>query len=228
MLGYERGYAMAKSKVKGDDLRELLIPAPNFKTAVCTIVGTAPLVGNKFSSRALADMRAKMEAGSTAKKGKKREAKNFDAAYEESIHRSLEGWAGIPAPAFRNALISSCKIVGYQMTRAKLALFVVADGVDADDGTPLVKITKGKPRKAEHFVRNASGVCDIRPRPMWEPGWEAVVRVQFDADQFTVEDVGNLMSRAGMQVGVGAGRPDSKMSNGMGWGLFTIKNKGVE
>lgn len=206
-----------------ESVAQLTIPAPNFQVASFTVVGTAPLVGNKFSARARAEMRAAMEAGSTGKKGKKREPKNFERAYEEAIHRSTEGWAGIPAPAFRNALIAACKTTGFFMSRAKLALFIMADGVDADDGTPLVRITKGEPRYAEHFVRNESGVCDLRPRPLWEAGWEAEVRVRFDADQFTLLDVANLLSRAGIQVGIGAGRPDSSNSNGMGWGLFAIK-----
>jgi hypothetical protein len=46
--------------------------------------------------------------------------------------------------------------------------------------------------------------------------------VVYDADQFTLEDVSNLLARAGMQVGIGEGRPDSKMSAGMGWGTFRI------
>lgn len=211
---------MAKKK---EDVKQLTVPAPNFQVASFTIVGTAPLVGNKFSAKARAEMRAAMEAGSTAKKGKKREPKDFDAAYEQATHRDKNGWAGIPAPAFRNAMISACRTVGFHMTRAKLALFIVADGVDKDDGTPLVRITKGEPHYAEHFVTNKTGVCDLRPRPMWDEGWEAVVRVRFDADQFTITDVANLLARAGIQVGIGAGRPDSKDSNGMGWGLFTIQ-----
>jgi hypothetical protein len=31
------------------------------------------------------------------------------------------------------------------------------------------------------------------------------------------------MARVGLQVGIGEGRPDSKNSAGMGWGLFTIE-----
>ena len=205
--------------------REVTISAPNFQIAEFKIVGAAPLVGNKFSARARAEMRAKMEAGSTAKKGAKRKPKDFERGYEEAIHKDKKGWAGVPAPAFRNAMISACRIVGFQMTRAKLAIFIVADGIDCEDGTPLVKITKGKPHYAEHFVRNESGVCDLRPRPMWDIGWEATLRVEFDADQFTLDDISNLLSRAGVQVGIGAGRPDSSKSNGMGWGLFTIKGK---
>jgi hypothetical protein len=42
-------------------------------------------------------------------------------------------------------------------------------------------------------------------------------------DQFTHQDVANLMTRVGLQVGLGEGRPDSKNSAGMGWGLFQIE-----
>ena len=206
----------------------LTIPAPNFQTAGFLVIGTAPLVGNKFSARARAELKATMLAGSTAKKGQKRKPKDFERGYKEAIHLSKEGWEGIPAPAFRNAMISACRTCGFQMTKAKLSVFVIPDGMDSDDGTPLVRITKGKSEYAEHFVRNSSGVVDLRPRPMWAEGWEALVRVQFDADQFTLADVANLLSRAGIQVGIGAGRPDSKESNGMGWGLFRIAENGEE
>ena len=35
-------------------------------------------------------------------------------------------------------------------------------------------------------------------------------------------DIVNLISRVGMQVGIGEGRPDSKQSAGLGFGLFEI------
>jgi hypothetical protein len=42
-------------------------------------------------------------------------------------------------------------------------------------------------------------------------------------------DMFNLISRVGEQVGIGAGRPDSKMSAGQGWGTFRlIKKEEVE
>jgi hypothetical protein len=57
---------------------------------------------------------------------------------------------------------------------------------------------------------------------MWREGWEAKLRIRYDADQFSLSDVSNLLARAGMQVGVGEGRPDSKDSAGLGWGLFSL------
>lgn len=49
------------------------------------------------------------------------------------------------------------------------------------------------------------------------------VTVRFDADQFTVADVTNLMARVGLQCGIGEERPNSRDSTGMGYGLFEVK-----
>jgi hypothetical protein len=110
------------------------------------------------------------------------------------------------------------------MTRAKMSVFILGDGFDSE-GTPLVKM-KGTPKMITpemitSHVRNASGVIDIRARPMWK-NWSADISIQYDADQFREEDVVNLLNRAGMQVGVGEGRPFSKDSAGMGWGTFKV------
>jgi hypothetical protein len=106
------------------------------------------------------------------------------------------------------------------MTLAKLSIFFEADGFDAVDGTPLIRII-GEPEVCEMPVRNATGVIDIRVRPMWRE-WSATLRIRYDLDQFSQTDVANLLQRVGMQVGIGEGRPDSKSSSGLGWGLFKI------
>jgi len=203
----------------------LTIDPPNFQIAEFRIRGVTAYVQNKFSTKARETIKKTQEAGQSGRKGKAREPKDFKAAYKNAMHVSSAGWHGIPAPAFRNAMISACRMTGYAMTRAKLSVFVIADGFDKDDSTPLVKITKGKPEYSELPTRNATGVCDLRPRPMWQPGWEAMVRVRYDADQFTLNDVANLVVRAGMQVGIGEGRADSRESNGIGWGEFEVLNK---
>lgn len=200
--------------------KPIQISKPNIEQVALKIIGNAPYVQNKFSQKAREMMRAKQEAGSTGTKGGKRQGKDFMETYEGAKHISEEGWIGIPAPSFRNAMISACRIVGFKMTLAKLSVFVLPDGFDADDGTPLVRIY-GEPEVHEGLVRNATGVADVRWRPMWRK-WHAIVRISYDADQFTTEDVLNLLARAGMQVGIGEGRPDSKQSAGMGWGTFEV------
>jgi hypothetical protein len=202
---------------------QVTIKAPKFDRAIFNLLGSAPYVQNRFSEKAINAMTETQKAGSQAKKGKKREPKDFDAAYEQAKHKSAEGWCGIPAGAFRAALISACRIVGFKMTLAKLSLFVEADGLDSVDGTPLVRI-QGTPIKVEHAVRLATGVMDIRPRPMWKE-WSCQLRIKWDADQFSLTDVSNLLMRVGMQVGIGEGRPDSRNSAGMGWGTFELANE---
>ncbi len=205
--------------------REVVIQSPNFQTAQFKIIGVSPLVQARFSAKAMEMMQAKMRLGSASKKGAKRQARDFDADFKNAIHVTKEGWHGVPAAAFRNAMISACRIVGFKMTQAKLAIFIEADGIDSVDGLPLVKL-EGKPRPHTMYVRNATGVCDIRVRPMWEK-WSIELRVRYDADLFILEDVSNLLSRAGLQVGIGEGRPDSRESAGLGWGMFKIEGKQI-
>ena len=196
------------------------ITAPKIHTAEFKIIGTAPYIQLRFSEKAMNAMREKMELGSQAAKKKARDARNFDEDFEQAKHISDEGWPGIPASAFRNAMISACRLVGFKMTIAKMSVFVLPDGFDKVDGVPLIKID-GTPEQHVMHARNATGVCDLRVRAKFWP-WSATVRVQYDADQFSATDAANLMNRVGSQVGIGEGRPDSKMTAGMGWGTFKL------
>ena len=206
---------------KGERIVNVAIPAPKFSMAKFVITGTAPYVQLAFGQKAINLMKAIHEAGHQRTKGKKREPRNFSKEFESALHKTPEGKFGIPAGAFRKAMISACKIVGFQMTKAKLAVFVEADGFDETEGTPIVFI-EGKPEMVIHHVRNSDGSADLRTRGMWRK-WSAAVRVKWDADMFSIQDITNLMKRVGMQVGLGEGRPDSKMSAGMGWGLFDVE-----
>lgn len=199
-----------------------IIKAANMIRTTIRIKGTAPFVQCKFSLKARQKMMADMATPAAAKKGKAaREPRNYDEDFIQAQHISVAGWNGIPCPAFRAAMIDACRTVGMVMTKAKMAVFIIPDGFDKDDGTPLVKLIAGKPERTESLVRNDNGGADIRIRPMWRE-WEAEVTIEFDADMITPESVINLLDRAGRQVGVGEGRPFSKNSVGQGWGTFTV------
>lgn len=218
---------MSKAKAEEPKAETILIKAPKFRRAVFILKGTAPYVQQKFSAEAAAQMREGMLQGSQKKKGAKREARDFQKEYLGCMHKGsggdgADGWYGIPATSIRGAMISACRVVGFKMTLAKLSVFVEQDGFDIEDGSPLIRMTDGEPKYVEHHVRNMNGKVDLRARPMWMPGWQADATIRWDADQFSMADVTNLLSRAGMQVGIGAGRPDSTQSAGMGWGLFKI------
>lgn len=211
---------MAKEKAVKETRVE--IAAPNLKIAEFTIRGDSPLVQSRFSQKAKEIMIRVQEAGGKAGNRKKREPKDFNAVYEGSMYKGPKGERGICASAFRSAMIDACRMAGYKMTKAKMSVFVEPDFFDKDEFTPLVKITKGKPHRHDEPVTVGMGSTDIAARGMWAPGWEAKVRVKYDSDQFSVTDVTNLLMRAGLQVGIGCGRPFSSNSSGCGWGTFEI------
>jgi hypothetical protein len=203
------------------------IKPPRFGIVVFDVVGTAPLVIHRFSHKVQEQMKQKMETGKPSSSRKHREAKLTDTLYEEARYTSREGWDGFNASAIRAAMISACRLVGFKMTLAKLSVFTEADGVDAlQPQIPLVRIY-GDPIKQEDMARVETGQPYVTVRAAYHD-WRAKIRIRFDMDQFTPEDVANLMARVGMQVGIGEGRPDSKNSAGMGWGLFKIADSSHE
>jgi len=196
----------------------IVISAPKFGNLEIALVGTAPLVVARFSKKA--ELMAKMAEGSTAKSKKERSARDYDKEAEDARYRSGEGWEGVNAAAFRAGMISACRLVGFKMTLAKLSVFVEADGWDVQDGIPLVRVYGNSETFTAH-TRNATGVVDVRSRPMYRE-WAVKLRVRYDADQFTAQDVYNLLARVGGQVGLCEGRPDSKSSAGCGFGTFAL------
>jgi hypothetical protein len=206
----------------------IFVTPPNYKIVRAKIIGTAPFVSNNFSAEAAEQMKIEMEKGDQGKSAKgPKKPKDFEAGYHGSMHMSTEEWPGIPATSFRAAMIRACSMVKIPMTIARLAFFIMADGDELHNGKPLVKITKGDPKRFDAYVRNDNGKIDIRARALWEPGWEAYVTIKYDADYASQETVINILARAGMTVGVGAGRPSSTNSAGQGWGTFEIKEVGT-
>ena len=216
----------AVKKMAGEQTDErgeiITISPPKIEVAEFLLRGTAPLVQLRFSEKSIQTMKAKHLAGSTANKSKAREKRDFDEEFRQAQHRSTDGWLGVPCGAFRAAMISACRLVGFKMTLAKLSVFIEPDGFDRVDSVPLVRV-EGEPEPLLLHVRNATGVADLRMRAKIFP-WSCRLNVRYDLSQFTRQDIANLVARIGLQVGIGEGRHDSKASCGMGWGTFTISN----
>jgi hypothetical protein len=203
--------------------KEVQVNAPNMVRAQFTIRGTTPLVIQRFSTKSQEAIMGRQREGTTSKTKKgSRAPKDFDQLWKDALYVSNEGWNGFNATAIRCGIISVCRLVDYKMTLAKMSIWCIADGYDMFDNTPLVRITKGEPEQHLGPGRLATGVFDIKSRPLWKPGWEAVVTLGWDQDQFTHNDVTNLLWRMGLQNGLGEGRMNSRQSNGCGWGSFEV------
>lgn len=209
---------------------QVTVSPAHYEVAAFEITGEedVPLVIHRFSAKLKAQMRDKMTTGKAAGNRKNREPKDMDQVYEDARYRSRDGgWDGFHAAALRNAMISACRLVGFKMTIAKMSVFVLKDGVDRDEPQiPLIRITDCEPVKQEDMARVETGQPYVTVRAAYH-NWKARVRIRWDADQFTLNDVTNLLVRVGGQVGIGEGRPDSKNSAGMGWGLFSVASVAV-
>jgi len=204
-----------------DSPKIMTIKPARFGFASFEIKGLAPLVIHRFSAKTKKQMKDKMETGKAASSKKNREAKSTDSLYEESKYISREGWEGFHAGAIRNAMISACRLVGFKMTLAKMSIFVEADGWDKiEPQIPLVRIY-GDSSKQEDMARVETGQPYVTVRAAYY-NWSAKIKLRWDLDQFTIEDMANLLTRVGTQLGICEGRPDSKNSAGQGWGLFQV------
>ena len=212
-----------KPTTKTPDTKVTITP-PRMARASIKIVGTAPYLQNKFSSDNRTKMLETQKAGSAAKRTRKAKApKDFEKVYQGSMHISQEGWCGIPCTALRNAMIDACQLTEMDMIRAKMCIFVIAQGLDRENLEPLIKID-GKPRMLIDKVKIGISSTDLAARAVFER-WSASFELEWDDDVFKAQDIVNLLARAGWQVGIGAGRPLSKTSPGTGKGTFRVDMK---
>lgn len=196
------------------------IKPPRFGHAIFNVTGESVLVIHRFSAKTKEEMLAKMIEGKSSSSKRNRAPVSTDDLYNAARYYG-DGWDGFNASSIRKAMISACRLVNYKMTLAKLSIFVEPDGYDKlEPQIPLIRIY-ADPVKQEDMARVETGQPYITIRPAYH-NWKAKIRIRWDLDQFTLQDITNLLVRAGMQVGIGEGRPDSKNSAGMNWGLFNI------
>ncbi len=201
-------------------VKEVTIKAPNFQTALFHIKGTAPLVIKRFNGKG--DFIKTYSEGKKKGASKKvHAAADLNEVAKACRYVSKEGWDGFHASSIRCAMIRVCSLVDFKMTLAKMSVFVKADGVDkTEPQIPLVRIY-GDWIRQDDMGRLPNGSSCLITRAAYHD-WSAKLNIRWDADQFSLSDVTNLLMRVGIQCGIGEGRPFSKESAGMGWGTFEI------
>lgn len=193
------------------------IPRPDIRVIELTLIGETRLVLHRWSEKARQEMRDKQGGKARTKKAPKIPQKEF----EDSLYTSREGWCGFPAGGFKKSAVGACRYTdGITMVVARGVMHVLADGEDARDGTELVRIHGSDPRMREDMVRINMGTADLRYRGEFLPWW-ATIRVKFNANIITEEQLVNLFTLAGLHVGLGEGRPGAP-KNTMDWGMFRV------
>lgn len=194
-----------------------------WKTLVVRIRGVSPYVPCRFSTAAAGAMEELVTSGQRSRTKHRHEQRDPEQEAESRLYRDEKGRYGIPTAALRKAMIEAGRFSDFKMTRLKGALDVVPETYDADTGMGLALLESPEPPKLfASPVRLADGSPDIRYRKYFAPGWTAKVCVQYDDEILTEEDVRTLLRTAGMNVGIGDGRPLSPNSAGMSYGRFEV------
>jgi hypothetical protein len=197
----------------------ITITRPKFEYVRLRLEGLSPLMQHKFSEKSRRAIEEKQTSQDSVRKT--REPKDYEAEFHAARYISRDGWDGVPCRQIRASMIRACaNIDGLDMTRAKSAFFVEADGKDNLDGTPLLKIEGPEPI---HDTRPVAIVntFDLRNRPLY-PEWALTVTIRFDADLCSETDVANLLARAGLTIGIGELRPFGKKGFGGDYGMWDV------
>lgn len=193
---------------------EIIIPTPEIATITVGIRGVSPLIMHAWSAKAKQMMLDKQMGIPVPKK----QAKSPEDDYNGARYISAQGWDGVPATAFKAAMVGACRLVdNLNMTLAKRLFFVEAD----DAASNLVRIY-GEPEMRQDMVRLETGVADIRFRPEYNP-WRAAVTIRFLNGIIKPSAVVNLMALAGMAEGVGEWRPSAPKSATGTYGMWEIE-----
>lgn len=191
------------------------------ETVRVPIRGITPLIVSKFSEKAKQEMREKQQGRTRLKK----EAKDPHADYMAAQYRFADGRHGVPSVAFKGAIVAAARqFEGITLVSTRIAIFVHGEP-SADGHDLLVPIegfnTDNMPVMREDAVRLATGVADLRYRPMYTP-WNVDLTITFSQNLLNEESLLNLVNAAGMG-GVGEWRPSAPKSLTGSYGTFEVQ-----
>lgn len=210
---------MAKSK--SAEPKQIVIPEIKTPSFLVTVEGDTPLIVHKFSEKQKRQMADKQQGKATMKK----EAKDPEAEYQSCFYhippaptgaRFRKGEAsvarfGFPATGIKKAMVRACSLVeAVPMTVMRMAVFVEAAAKNCDG---LVPIIHKEVKRVEDTVRLGGKVADLRYRPYFYD-WSMNLKITYNANVITEEQVVNLLNLAGFSVGIGDWRPEKDGNNG--------------
>jgi hypothetical protein len=163
------------------------------------IRGTSPLIQHAWSEKSKKMMRDK-HAG---KKSKNRDVRDPHQEGVEAAYYTEDGKYGIPAMAIKTALVDAThKDLGFPQTAVRKAMFI-----ECRDRGGILPLICDEPEIREDMVRVGQKGTDLRYRPYFFQ-WAVDVVFHLDMGWMQLDDLVNLIERAGFGVGVGEWRPE--------------------
>lgn len=202
-----------KAKTEVETATTTVVLKPIEKATVqIPIVGVSPLIPHNWSQKALEHMRSTQAQNRTTTRAPKDAAAEAEAAQ----YHLPDGRYGMPATAFKAAIVGACRLFGgISMVLAKQIIFV--NGTGPDQLLPLI----GEYEMREDTPRNANGSPDLRYRYYWFP-WKVTLSITFLPSQISMDSIYLLVDAAG-HGGVGDWRPSAPKSGSGTYGRFEVE-----
>jgi len=173
---------------------------------VVTVVGTSPLLVNRFPETAI----DAIEAAQTGTARTKKAPRNPEKEFANTRYLDQHGRDCLPAVAFKESMVRAVSYIdGMPMTEARGAFFIDGD---------LIPLRCSEPYCQRSRVVLNRKTTSIAYRACYET-WEADLSISYQENVITVEQIINILELAGFAVGVGAWRPSCKGQ----FGRFQIK-----
>jgi hypothetical protein len=171
------------------------------------VISVSPFLAHRFSEEAQQAIAAAQQGAHRTKKPPRDPEREFELCQ----YRLPDGRHGIPAAAFKRAVVRACPYVsGLPMT--------VAEGALQIPGTILPFTDHTEPVMQADRVVIGRKITSVAYRARYDH-WELTVPVRFQANVISPERLVNLFEIAGFAVGVGDWRPQCHGS----FGMFEVK-----
>jgi hypothetical protein len=177
------------------------------ETISVPIIGTAPLIVHRWSSKA-------KQAMLDAQQGRKapKQSRDPEQDYIDSLYRTDNGY-GFPLLAFKQATVGAARFFDKSVTMKLVQQAIFMTGVPSADRSELLTAIEGEPKMREDMVRVGMGGTDLRYRGEFLD-WSATLHITFVKSTLSRDSVLSLVDAGGTFVGVGEWRPDRKGQNG--------------
>lgn len=209
------------------------IPKLRVRTIEVKIVSKSPLIVHAWSEKAVRMMLDKQMGVSSAGRQKKNPVEDFKGSL---YYLPNKAGFGIPAPAFKAAMVGAANDVDMVMTEVRRAIHVssyyvpiIADPLPeelwSEDDREYAKQIKFEHSfgcsMRRDMVRLDSGVADVRFRGSW-PVWKCALQIEYNEAVVSAEQVVNLVNAAGYGSGVCEWRPSSPKNRSGEFGRFEV------
>lgn len=178
----------------------LMIDKLALEVLAVPIVGTTPLIINRFTEKAKRQM-----LDITQGRKQQKQPKDPQADYEAAFYRLPDGTYGCPSEAFWQATIGAARFYRGATMTALRQYIQPFRGEPGTDGKMLVRLV-GEPHMREDVVTVGRGK-DLRYRPEFL-NWQTTLIVPYVSSAITRASVLSLIDAGGVGVGVCEWRPE--------------------